>query len=329
MLEGNDNNRKLYVGTLDGVCTVSSSDAGESWEQGQVTMLTNAAARLSVSATQPGRAYLAAYEAGVFRTDDGGNAWRHLSSYPTAYAHSVLVHPIRPESLFVGSEPAAVFRSDDGGNSWDECQGLGDVPEAGQWNFHGDRLSHVRELRTVPGDPNVMYAGIEVGGVVRSRDGGQSWKQLEGTNDDIHFVNISGADPSRVYLATAEAPYRSDDWGDNWESINDGLERSYTLHIAASPYDADLVLVAVSANAGRDNPQFYRSINGGRNWTLIESIGNADDMVVALDWDPTNQGQVYAATDHGNIFCSHDGGQQWEQLPVEFPAIAIGALVVA
>ena len=38
---------------------------------------------------------------------------------------------------------------------------------------------------------------------------------------------------------------------------------------------------------------------------------------------------IYAATDGGKISCSYDGGQEWEQLPVEFPAIAIGSLVVA
>ena len=329
MAQGNDTNRKLYVGTLDGVCAVSSSDGGQSWQQGQVTPLTNAAARLSVSTTQPGRAYLAAYEAGVFRTDDGGGTWRHLSSYPTAYAHSVLAHPTEAQSLFVGSEPAGVFRSDDGGDSWEEVQGFQQVPESGQWNFHGGRLSHVRELRTVPGDPNVMYAGIEVGGVVRSRDGGNSWMQLEGTNDDIHFVNISDANPNRVYLATAQAPYRSDDGGDTWELINDGLERRYTLHIAASPDDADLVLVAVSTNAGRSNPQFYRSTDAGNSWTLIEAVGQDDDMVVAFDWDPVNRGRVYAGTDAGKIYCSYDGGQQWEKLPVELEALAIGSLVVA
>ena len=329
MTQGNDTHRKLYVGTLDGVCAVSSSNGGRSWEQGPVTPLDSAAARLSVSTIQPDRAYLAAYEAGVFRTDDGGGSWRHLPSYPTAYAHSVLAHPAESETLFVGSEPAAVFRSNDGGDSWEECQGFQEVPESEQWNFHGDRLSHVRELRTVPGDPDVMYAGIEVGGVVRTCDGGKNWKQLEGTNDDIHFLNISEANPNRVYLATAKAPDRSDDGGDNWELINAGLERRYTLHIAASPNDAELVLVSVSTNAGRSNPQFYRSTNGGRNWTLIESVGNVEDMVVAFDWDQVNRDRVYVGTDGGKIFCSHDGGQNWEQLPIELPAIAIGSLVVA
>ena len=110
-------------------------------------------------------------------------------------------------------------------------------------------------------------------------------EQLEGMDDDVHFVNLSSASPRRVYVATAVAPFRSDDAGDSWEKINGGLTRPYTLHISAAPDDADLVLVTVSSNAGRSNPQFYRSTDGGQHWQLVGSIGCDDDMVVAIDWD--------------------------------------------
>ena len=329
MTNGNDSTRRIYVGTHDGVCAVNTSDGGLTWERGKMTPLANAAARLSMSPSDPDRAYLAAYEAGVFKTDDGGATWHHLSSYPTPYAHSVLAHPNEPGVLFVGSEPAAVFRSDDSGETWGECLGFQEVPEANQWGFHGDRLSHVRELRTAPSDPDIMFAGIEVGGVVKSNDGGKSWSQLHGLHDDIHLVDISKANPRRVYVATAQAPYRSDDGGDHWELINEGLQRRYTLHISAAPHDADVVLVAVSANAGRSEPQFYRSTDGGSHWNLIESLGNGDDMVVAIDWDPSIGHRVYVGTDSGKIYCSNDDGQQWETVPVQLPNIAIGAMLVA
>ena len=110
---------RLYVGMHDGVCALRSTDAGKTWQQGQVTALAHAAARLSPSPTAPQRAYLAAYEAGVYRTDDGGLTWRHLASYPTEYAHSVLVHPQDAQTVYVGSEPATVWRSNDGGESWE------------------------------------------------------------------------------------------------------------------------------------------------------------------------------------------------------------------
>src|SRR5439155_20104887 len=111
MQQTHHDQRKLYVGMHDGVCALTSTDAGKTCQQGQVTLLAHAAARLSGSPTVPQCAYLAAYEAGVYRTDDGGLAWRPLASYRSDYAHSVLVHPRDGQTVYVGSEPATVFCS--------------------------------------------------------------------------------------------------------------------------------------------------------------------------------------------------------------------------
>ena len=214
MREENSRQRRVYVGMHDGVCALTSYDEGSTWKQGKTTPLAHAAAQIAVSPAAPQSAYLAAYEAGIYRTDDGGLTWRHLSSYPSAYAHSVLMHPADPETLYVGSEPAAIIRSHDGGETWEECTGFRKVPESNQWWFHSEtRDSHVRALRMAPHDPDCLYAGIEVGGMVRSRDGGETWQQLQGTDADVHFVNLSLAGPDRVYVGTANGPYRSDDGG--------------------------------------------------------------------------------------------------------------------
>ncbi len=324
--------KRVYVGMHDGVCAVTSADGGKTWQQGPITPLAHAAARLTASPAAPRRAYLAAYEAGVYRTDDGGLTWDSLGSYPTDYAHSVLAHPTEADTVYVGSEPAAVFRSSDGGNTWEELSGFRAVPESDEWGFHAPtRDSHVRDLRLAPNDPNCLYAGIEVGGMVSSRDGGVSWQQLPGLDADIHCVNLSSDRPGSIYVATASAPYRSDDGGGRWELINTGLNRRYTLHIAAAPDDADLVLVTVSANARRSSPQFYRSTDGGRSWQLVAGLGegeNAEDMVVAFDWDPQAPGRVYAGADGGGLFQSEDRGVTWQQLPVRLPTVAVGALAV-
>ena len=325
--------RTIYVGMHDGVCAVSSEDGGKTWRQGPVTPLPHAAARVAASPVNRERAWLAAYEAGVYRTDDAGATWTHVESYPSDYAHSVLALPSEGDAVYVGSEPAALFRSDDGGASWGECAGFRAVPESSQWGFHAPtRDSHVRDLRVSPGNANLLYAGIEVGGVVRSGDGGNSWQQLPGLDDDIHCLHLGADRPQRVYAATASAPYRSTDGGENWEKINDGLARRYTLHVAAAPDDADLVLVTVSENARRKAPQFYRSTNGGQTWQLVEGLGEgeeAEDMVVAFEWDPSSPDDVYAGTDGGNLYHSSDRGKTWQQLPVTLSSVAVGALAVA
>ena len=326
-------NKTLYIGMHDGVCAVSSDDGGKTWRRGPITGLAHAAARLAASPLDPNRAYLAAYEAGVYRTDDGGATWRHLDSYPSPYAHSVLAHVEHPDTVYVGSEPATVYRSDDGGSSWEEFAGFRAVPESADWGFHSPtRDSHVRDLRVAPNDPNCLYAGIEVGGMVRSDDAGSSWRQLPGLDDDIHCVHLSGDRPDSVFVATARAPYRSDDGGASWELINSGLDRRYTLHIAAAPDDANLVLVTVSENSRRGNPQFYRSTDAGNTWNLVNDIGHGEqpqDMVVAFDWDPQDTNRVYAGTDGGELFASEDRGITWQRIPVQLPTVAVGAMAVA
>ncbi len=314
----------------DGVCALYHADEKDGWSQGPITPLRHAASRFSWSRANSQRAYLAAYESGVYRTDDGGTTWHSLSSYPSDYAHSVLADPSNADIIYAGSEPADVLRSRDGGETWQACAGFRAVPESEQWSFHSEtRYSHVRDLRAAPYDASLLYAGIEVGGVIRSADGGGTWEQCTGPDPDIHFVNPSASCPGRVYIATASGPYRSDDGGKTWEMLDKGLERTYTLHIASANDDPDLVLVTVSRNAGRALPQFYRSEDGGRHWDLIEQIGKDEDMVVAIDWDPEEPSRVYAGTDSGNIYCSDDRGLNWTRLPVELGSLAVGALVVA
>ena len=213
MTQENDTHRKLYVGTLDGVCSVSSSNGGRNWEQGQVTPLDNAAARLSVSATQPGRAYLAAYEAGVFRTDDGGSTWRHLPAYPTAYAHSVLAHPAEAETLFVGSEPAAVFRSDDGGDSW-----------TSQTSLPAKNLGAVYFV-----DKDNGWIALENQNTIRyTTDGGDMWASVSTTSThpfaDIHFVDKDNG----CAVGDSGTILHSTDGGMNWTEQPSGTTETLT-----------------------------------------------------------------------------------------------------
>jgi photosystem II stability/assembly factor-like uncharacterized protein len=126
---------KLYIGTHDRVYFATTSDGGDSWETGPQHGLSHAAARLAPCAKQPQRVYLACYESGLLRSDDGGVSWKALESYPSDYAHSVDVHPDNPDIVYAGSEPAALFRSADGGESWEECAAFRGAPESKDWVF--------------------------------------------------------------------------------------------------------------------------------------------------------------------------------------------------
>ena len=228
--------------------------------------------------------------------------------------------------VYAGAEPAALYRSEDGGESWEECKAFSGIPESASWGFHGDRKSHVRELRFSPGDQDVLYAGIEVGGIVRSRDGGSTWEQLSGTDPDIHTIHVSESSPEIVYTATANGPYRSDDGGDTWTHINVGLARRYSVPVSVSPTDHRRVFASVSDNPGRrSGAHAYMSTDAGESWTQLD-IGADDDMVIAYAWDPQDESRVYAGTDSGKLYVSPDAGESWEAIDADLDSIAVGAL---
>ena len=116
----------------------------------------------------------------------------------------------------------------------------------------------------------------------------------------------------------------------HWEQINAGLDRRYTLHIAASPDDADVVLVTVSENARRLNPQFYRSTDAGKTWTLVDGLGEGENPDRTW-WSPStgiraSPTTVYAGTDGGSLFSSADRGATWQKLPVQLPTVSRGSV---
>jgi photosystem II stability/assembly factor-like uncharacterized protein len=319
---------RLIVGTATGVCQVMSTADGQAEIIGRMTSLPHAVARLAVCQTQPHIVYLAAYEGGMWRSDDGGGTWRQLPAYPVAHAHSVVVDPHDPSLVYVGSEPAAIFQSRDGGETWCECEGFRAVPESKGWHFFAPRQAHVRDLTMGADDPQRLYAGLEVGGVVRSTDGGATWQQLQGPYEDVHSLSVTPAQASTLYAATARQPWRSDDGGDTWTAIGHGLPHRYIVPIAAAPDTPDLVLVSCSTSFQRQTGHLARSMDGGRSWQKPAWPGPDDDMVIAIAWDTTTPRTVFAGTDGGKLYRSMDRGASWHALPVELDSVAVGGLEV-
>jgi photosystem II stability/assembly factor-like uncharacterized protein len=318
----------LIVGTASGVGQVASTADGKAKIIGQVTPLPHAVARLAVCQAQPQVVYLAAYEGGMWRSDDGGERWRQLHAYPVAHAHSVVVDPHDPAVVYVGSEPAAIFHSRDGGATWQECQGFRAVPESTHWHFFAPRQAHVRDLVMAADNPQRLYAGLEVGGVVRSTDGGNTWQQLHGPYEDVHSLSSTPARAQVLYAATARQPWRSDDGGETWSAIGDGLPHRYIVPIAAAPDDPDVVLVSCSTSFQRQTGCLARSTDGGRSWNQVIWPGPDDDMVIALAWDAAEPRQVFAGTDGGKLYRSTDRGASWQALPVTLDSVAVGGLLV-
>src|SRR5919202_6625941 len=157
---------------------------------------------LAADPKDPDVVYVGTSDEGLFRSSDGGRSWERLSGVSHPRVTAVALSPI-DGALYAGTEPSSLFVSRDGGGSWQELEGLKNLPSAPTWSFPPRPwTSHVRAIAPGHTDPNLLVAGIELGGVVRSADGGFSWQdQRPGAYADCHALATHVSAPATLYEA--------------------------------------------------------------------------------------------------------------------------------
>jgi len=197
-------------------------------------------------------------------------------------------------------------------------------------------------------DPLTYYMGSTGGGVWKTENAGQSWKNIS----DGHFktgsvgeIAISQQDPNVIYVGMGEHPvrgvmtssgdgvYKSVDAGRNWTHM--GLvETRHISDILIHPDNPDVVYVAAQGIPYRPDPNrgIYRSKDGGKSWEKVLFV-NDSTGASSLAMDPSNPRILYAATwDHrrfpwtmrsggagSGIWKSVDGGDSWKRLEKGLP----------
>ena len=111
---------------------------------------------------------------GPYRSDDGGERWERLG-FPErgAVVWSLAFHPTRPEVMYAGVAPVALYRSEDSGDTWQKLEGA-ISPEHCPMGFP----TRVIRIAVDAARPADVYAALEVSGVIRSEDGGETWADL-------------------------------------------------------------------------------------------------------------------------------------------------------
>src|SRR5262245_11868685 len=110
---------------------------------------------------------------GPFRSTDGGERWERPAFDEGVEIWSILVHPGNPRRLYAGASPVGVYRSEDGGDSWRRMSGVAQ-PERVRMEFQ----CRVMRLAADPANADHLYAALEVGGAMRSFDGGERWEDV-------------------------------------------------------------------------------------------------------------------------------------------------------
>jgi photosystem II stability/assembly factor-like uncharacterized protein len=302
----------LFVATGDAVVRIADGRAEPALEQ-------PGAQCVAVDACNPERVLAGCRAGGVLESEDGGATW-HDADLPGTDVFSVAYSPA-DGAAYAGCEPSALWVRRNG--AWEELSALRELPSAPTWSFPPRPwTSHVRWIAPSPHDANLLLVGIELGGLMRSEDGGASWQDHRpGAQRDVHSLAWHPSVPGRAYEAAGGGSAWSRDDGETWEPADEGRDRHYTWALAVDPADADCWFVSAApgpfeAHGSRPALAALYRWRGDGPWEELD-LGlprPLETMPYALA--AAGDGLVAALRD-GRLFLSEDQGDAWRPLEAE------------
>lgn len=268
---------------------------------------------------------------GPFRSDDRGEHWKALESPRQAMdVWSLAFHPHDPTIMYAGYEPCAIYRSEDGGEHWQQMN-TDKVKFPHITTYMPPLAKRVIGIAADPADPRDMYGAIEVGGLLASRDGGETWESMtdglyvRNNTVDLHGVQISPAAPGTVYIITQVAMFRSRDRGHRWEHvvIEDMFPGgAYCRGLLVAPDDPKTMYLAAGAGGGgaprgtQEAGALFRSRDVGESWERMHLGDTPPSRMAQIAIDRAAPSHVYCCAMHGQVYGSADGGKTWSKSQV-------------
>jgi photosystem II stability/assembly factor-like uncharacterized protein len=321
---------RLYGATGESVARLD--EARDSWDV-ELSLVGSPAQCLAVDPDDPDTVYVGLGDDGIRKSTDGGGTWAP-SGLDGEQVFSIAVS-VADGAVYAGTEPSALYRSDDGGASWRELAGLLELPSCPSWSFPPRPwTSHVRWIAPSPHDAEVVLAGIELGGLMRSTDGGVTWQdQRPGSQPDVHSLAWHPRVPGRAYEAGGGGAAWSDDAGDTWHAADDGRDRHYTWSVAVDPADPELWYVSAStgpyaAHGRRGDPQARIFRRNGGGWDALD--GGLPDPLPAMPYAlVVTDERLFAGLADGELWESRDRGDSWRRCELSELLPGLLALVEA
>src|SRR3954447_3566053 len=322
---------RLYATTGDGLARLDES--GGEWTV-ELFLSGTRAQCLAVDPADRDTVYAGLREAGVRRTTDAGRSWDDCSP-PDPGVFSLAVSAA-DGAVYAGTEPSRLFRSDDRGESWHALDALLELPSRPTWSFPPRPwTSHVRWIAPSPHDPELLLVGIELGGLMRSTDRGETWQDHRpDAQPDVHSLAWHPREAGRAYEAGGGGSAFSIDEGETWQRADDGRDRHYTWSVAVDPDDAECWYVSAStgpfaAHGGREpQARIYRR-RDGEPWQALG--GGLPDPLPAMPYAlVAAEGRLFAGFADGQLWESGDRGDTWRACALRGDALpSINALAYA
>jgi photosystem II stability/assembly factor-like uncharacterized protein len=276
---------------------------------------------------------------GVVKSTDAGQTWHEISGSGSGAispmnVFGLALDPLNKDIMYAGTANGHIYTTLDGGASWQLL-----------WRYT-EQDDAIWTLEVDPENGDRLFAGTGDytscdGRIYRSEDRGMTWQKVldldPGTNPDQGFISSLTFDPtdSSVIYATAGIGdfcgggnpgdpnpvgfgiWKSEDGGDSWSPINNGLDDLTVSHLVIDPSNPQTLYAGVGCV---DDDIFlpgnvFKSIDGGGSWSPLEVSPN--QPITRLGLHPSDPQKVYAMG-YAGFFYSEDGGQHWTQLNETF-----------
>jgi photosystem II stability/assembly factor-like uncharacterized protein len=275
----------------------------------------------------------------------GTHQWYDGTAHPWEFKRVWHVEPslTDADTVYAGVEDAALFKSTDAGATWAEVSGLRKHGTGPAWQPGAGGMC-LHSIILDPVDPLRIYIAISAAGAFRTDDGGATWKPINKglyskyipdptaeVGHCVHHIAMHPERPGTLFMQKHWDVMRTDDAGDSWQKISGDLPTDFGFVIDVHAHEPETLYVVPIKSDSEHFPldgklQVFRSRAGGNEWEpltkgLPQSNCYVNVLRDAMTVDRMEDCGVYFGTTGGQVYCSPDGGDSWEAIVHDLPAV--------